>query len=214
MKATTSPKSSMFLRPVFCVLLCSYLHDGSFFRSFICRVLYRETDVTLPFPSRFLRVIAREIWFHQRSMTSVTTSFACLPLHSWENELEHRLAIRAYAEWPLRSRQYWRRRQAKLHQKCDTLVRQWDPDSVQRLMKAERELLQYLKEGSYSICQNCYGLEMQVNPLNGTDLHAPRQPLFPNALCASGRSMSDLSGGRFHRNCADLPFPKFVYSVR
>ena len=107
---------------------------------------------------------------HNHRLCTSTTSY-------WEDALENRRAIGAYAEWPLRSRQYWRRQQAILHQKFETFVRQYDSDSVMYSIKFERELLQYMKEGSYSMCANCYGLQMAA--LDEIDLFAPRRPSIP-----------------------------------
>ena len=118
-------------------------------------------------------------------MNVITASFPYLPVHVWEDRFKHRCAIRTFAVWPLRSRS------------C---------------IKFEQELLQYMKEGSYSVREECYGLQM--NALSKWTCLLQGHHLFPNVQGASGASMSFLSGGRFHRNCEDLPFLKFVCSVR
>ena len=118
-------------------------------------------------------------------MNVITASFPYLPVHVWEDRFKHRCAIRTHVVWPLWSRS------------CIIF---------------EQELLQYMKEGSCSVCEECYGL--QVNALSKWTCLLQGHHLFPNVQCASGASMSGLSGGRFHRNCEDLSFLKFVCSVR
>ena len=82
----------------------------------------------------------------------VTTGLAYLPLHIWDDEMEHRRAAQGYAEWPLRSRQHWRRRPAKSHQKFETLVRQYDSDSAVPSTKFELELLSYVTNAAHIPC--------------------------------------------------------------